>query len=108
MKSISLKPDYIIVDSIQTVFSEKLESAPGSVSQVREVAGQFMMFAKQTATPVFLSVTLQKKARLPDRKHSNILLIRFYILKATAITITESSEPPKTVSARQTRSAFLK
>lgn len=49
-----LKPDYIIVDSIQTVFSEKLESAPGSVSQVREVAGQFMIFAKSTGTPVFL------------------------------------------------------
>ena len=34
-----LKPEYVIVDSIQTVFSEKIESAPGSVSQVREVAG---------------------------------------------------------------------
>lgn len=49
-----LKPDVVIVDSIQTVFSGKLESAPGSVSQVREVAGEFMMFAKGTATPVFL------------------------------------------------------
>ena len=34
-----LRPDFVIVDSIQTVFSEKIESAPGSVSQVREVAG---------------------------------------------------------------------
>ncbi len=50
-----LKPDFVIVDSIQTVFSEQIESAPGSVSQVREVAAQFMMFAKQTATPVFLT-----------------------------------------------------
>jgi DNA repair protein RadA/Sms len=49
-----LRPDYIIVDSIQTVFSDAIESAPGSVSQVREVAGRFMVFAKQTATPVFL------------------------------------------------------
>ncbi|HEX9959359.1 MAG TPA: ATPase domain-containing protein, partial [Pyrinomonadaceae bacterium] len=49
-----MKPDIIIVDSIQTVFSPNIESAPGSVSQVREVAGQFMIFAKQTATPVFL------------------------------------------------------
>ncbi|NNE97823.1 MAG: DNA repair protein RadA [Pyrinomonadaceae bacterium] len=49
-----LKPDHVVVDSIQTIFSEKLESAPGSVSQVREVAGQFMMFAKGMATPVFL------------------------------------------------------
>ncbi|MDH3492752.1 MAG: DNA repair protein RadA [Acidobacteriota bacterium] len=49
-----LKPDSIIVDSIQTVFSERVESAPGSVSQVREVAGEFMMYAKKTSTPVFL------------------------------------------------------
>ncbi len=49
-----LKPDFVIVDSIQTVFSQTVESAPGSVSQVREVAGQFMMFAKTTGTPVFL------------------------------------------------------
>ncbi len=49
-----LKPGYVIVDSIQTVFSERVESAPGSVSQVREVAGELMMFAKRSATPVFL------------------------------------------------------
>ncbi len=51
----SVKPDLVIVDSIQTVFSERIESAPGSVSQVRDVAGQFMLFAKQTSTPVFLT-----------------------------------------------------
>ena len=46
-----LRPDFVIVDSIQTVFSDQIESAPGSVSQVRDVAAQFMTFAKQTATP---------------------------------------------------------
>jgi DNA repair protein RadA/Sms len=50
----NLNPDYVIIDSIQTVFTEKVESAPGSVSQVREVAGALMLFAKQTSTPVFL------------------------------------------------------
>jgi DNA repair protein RadA/Sms len=49
-----LKPDSVIIDSIQTVFSAQIESAPGSVSQVRQVAGEFMMFAKKSATPVFL------------------------------------------------------
>ena len=38
-ETIKLRPDLVIVDSIQTVFSEKIESAPGSVSQVRDVAG---------------------------------------------------------------------
>src|SRR5690606_8838609 len=49
-----LRAGLLIVDSIQTVYSDAIESAPGSVSQVREVAAQFMHFAKQTATPVFL------------------------------------------------------
>jgi DNA repair protein RadA/Sms len=49
-----MRPDVIIVDSIQTVFSSGIESAPGSVSQVREVAGQFLMLAKNGGIPVFL------------------------------------------------------
>ena len=49
-----LDPLAIVVDSVQTVFSTKLESAPGSVSQVREVAGQFLMLAKNRTIPVFL------------------------------------------------------
>jgi DNA repair protein RadA/Sms len=49
-----LDPQAIVVDSVQTVFSMKIESAPGSVSQVREVAGQFLMLAKNRAIPVFL------------------------------------------------------
>ena len=49
-----LDPQAVVVDSVQTVFSSKLESAPGSVSQVREVAGQFLMLAKNRTVPVFL------------------------------------------------------
>jgi replicative DNA helicase len=50
----ALGPEAIIVDSVQTVFSMKLESAPGSVSQVREVSGQFLVLAKNRTVPVFL------------------------------------------------------
>ena len=49
-----LKPVVVVVDSIQTVFTTALESAPGSVSQVRESAGRLMMFAKGSGTPVLL------------------------------------------------------
>ncbi len=63
-----LKPDAIIIDSIQTVFSEKIESAPGSVSQVREVAGQFMIFAKGTSTPVFLIGHVTKEGSIAGPK----------------------------------------
>ncbi len=49
-----LAPAVIVIDSIQTVFTSALESAPGTVSQVRETAGKLMMLAKGTGTPVFL------------------------------------------------------
>jgi DNA repair protein RadA/Sms len=49
-----LKPDILIVDSIQTLYSNNIESAPGSVSQIRECAGELFRFAKETGTPVFL------------------------------------------------------
>ena len=49
-----LQPGAIIVDSIQTTFSSEIESAPGSISQIREVAAQFLLLAKTNGTPVFL------------------------------------------------------
>jgi len=49
-----LKPRAVIVDSIQTVFTGALESAPGSVSQVRESAGRLMLTAKGSGIPIFL------------------------------------------------------
>jgi len=63
-----LKPDFVIVDSIQTVFTDAVESAPGSVSQVREVSAQFMTFAKQTATPVFLTGHVTKEGSIAGPK----------------------------------------
>ena len=47
-------PDLIIVDSIQTMFRPDLESAPGTVSQVREATATFMRLAKTSGIPVFL------------------------------------------------------
>ena len=49
-----LAPAVLIVDSIQTVFTGDLESAPGSVGQVRECAARLMRFAKETGTTVFV------------------------------------------------------
>ena len=62
------EPGAIIVDSIQTVFSEKIESAPGSVSQVREVAGQFLMLAKNRDIPVFLIGHVTKEGSIAGPK----------------------------------------
>jgi DNA repair protein RadA/Sms len=50
----ALKPAALAVDSIQTQYLPELQSAPGTVTQIREVAARFMAFAKTTETPVFL------------------------------------------------------
>jgi len=50
----TLKPRAMVVDSIQTVWTSSLESAPGSVSQVRESAGKLMVLAKGSGIPVFI------------------------------------------------------
>jgi DNA repair protein RadA/Sms len=62
------EPGAIIVDSIQTVFSSKIESAPGSVSQVREVAGQFLLLAKNRTIPVFLIGHVTKEGAIAGPK----------------------------------------
>lgn len=49
-----IKPNYLVIDSIQTIFTNSIESAPGSVSQVRECAGQLMILAKGEGIPTFL------------------------------------------------------
>ncbi|HVG19104.1 MAG TPA: DNA repair protein RadA, partial [Blastocatellia bacterium] len=63
-----LDPKAVIVDSVQTVFSMKLESAPGSVSQVREVAGQFLILAKNRTVPVFLIGHVTKEGAIAGPK----------------------------------------
>ena len=47
------KPDAVIIDSIQTMFLPEVDSAPGSVAQIRETAAAFTRFAKQHHVPVF-------------------------------------------------------
>ena len=48
------QPVAVVVDSIQTLYTELVSSAPGSVSQVQEVAAQLMWFAKRSGVPVFI------------------------------------------------------
>src|SRR4051812_6358826 len=50
----AMKPHALVIDSIQTMFLPELGSAPGSISQVREVAGRMMAFAKRSGVPTFL------------------------------------------------------
>ena len=63
-----LKPDLIIVDSIQTLESAYIESSQGSVSQIRECAAEFQQFAKETNTPVFLIGHITKEGGIAGPK----------------------------------------
>ena len=63
-----LSPDVLIIDSIQTLHSTELEAAPGSISQVRECAGQLMRYAKESNTPVFLIGHINKEGSIAGPK----------------------------------------
>jgi len=58
------KPKIMVVDSIQTLYTELLQSAPGSVGQVRESAAQLVRFAKQTGIALFLVGHVTKEGTL--------------------------------------------
>ena len=58
------KPKVLVIDSVQTIFTESISSAPGGVSQVRESAAQLVRFAKMTQTAVFLVGHVTKEGAL--------------------------------------------
>ncbi|WP_438946511.1 DNA repair protein RadA [Sediminibacterium sp.] len=63
-----LKPELVIVDSIQTLQSNLIESAAGTVTQIRECAAAFQRFAKETNTPVFLIGHITKDGSIAGPK----------------------------------------
>ncbi len=63
-----LKPQLVIVDSIQTLQSPFVESGPGSISQIRECAAELQRFAKETDTPVFLIGHITKDGTIAGPK----------------------------------------
>lgn len=63
-----MQPDLVIVDSIQTLHTARVESAAGSVSQVRETTGELMRYAKESNVPVFLIGHITKEGSLAGPK----------------------------------------
>lgn len=63
-----LRPDVLVIDSIQTLYSAFIESAAGSISQVRECTAELMKFAKESGTPVFLIGHITKEGTLAGPK----------------------------------------
>lgn len=64
----TIQPDIVIVDSIQTLQSNLLDSAAGSISQIKECAAEFQHLAKTTAVPVFLIGHITKEGSLAGPK----------------------------------------
>jgi len=58
------KPDFMVIDSIQTMYTELLNSAPGAVAQVRESAARLVRYAKQNGTAIFLVGHVTKEGAL--------------------------------------------
>lgn len=63
-----VQPKLLVIDSIQTLYSNQIESSPGSISQVRECTAQLLRYAKQTDIPVFLIGHITKEGALAGPK----------------------------------------
>ncbi|MBL7899175.1 MAG: DNA repair protein RadA [Crocinitomicaceae bacterium] len=63
-----IQPDILIIDSIQTMQSSLIESSPGSISQIKECTAEFLRYAKETGTPVFLIGHITKEGSLAGPK----------------------------------------
>ena len=63
-----LQPDFVIIDSIQTLQSSLIESSPGSVSQIRECSNEIIKYAKQYNVPVFLVGHITKDGQIAGPK----------------------------------------
>ena len=59
----NIRPDIVIIDSIQTISTETLESSPGSIAQVRECSASILRFAKETHTAVILIGHINKEGK---------------------------------------------
>ena len=64
----AISPDLVVIDSIQTLHSAQIDSAPGSVSQVRECTAELLRFAKETAIPVFIVGHITKDGTIAGPK----------------------------------------
>lgn len=64
----NVKPDIVVIDSIQTISTENVETSPGSISQVRECAASLLRFAKTSGIPVILIGHINKEGTLAGPK----------------------------------------
>ena len=64
----AVEPDFIVIDSIQTLYTDSIDSSPGSISQIRETAGELQRYAKTSNIPVLLIGHITKEGSLAGPK----------------------------------------
>ena len=65
---VAVQPDLLVVDSIQTLQTNTIDSSPGSISQIRECTAELMKFAKESGTPVLLIGHINKDGHIAGPK----------------------------------------
>ena len=61
-------PEVLVIDSIQTLYTDSIEASPGSVSQIRESTAELIKFAKETSTPVLVIGHINKEGQIAGPK----------------------------------------
>lgn len=84
-------PDIVIIDSIQTISTETVDSSPGSITQVRECASALLRFAKSSGIPVILIGHINKEGNLAGPKILEHIVDTVIQLRATSIICTAYS-----------------
>ena len=62
------EPEFLIIDSIQTLYTNAIDASPGTISQIRETAAELIKFAKETSTPVLLIGHINKEGNIAGPK----------------------------------------
>ena len=109
----NVRPDIVVVDSIQTISTDTLESSPGSIAQVRECAASILRFAKETHTAVILIGHINKEGSIAGPKCWSTSSTPCFSSRATSTTCTvycaasrtASAAPPSWASTRCGRTA---
>ena len=65
-----LQPDLLVIDSVQTLHTDYIDSAAGSISQIRESTAELIKFAKETATPILLVGHITKEGSIAGAQAS--------------------------------------
>ena len=92
-----LTPEMVIIDSVQTLHTDYIDSSPGSVSQIKECTAEFIKFAKETHVPVFLVGHITKEGQIAGPKILEHMVDVVLHLRVTRIHLPHLENPKKSL-----------